>query len=317
MRIGYRLGMVSYPLLTAYCLLIALAALSGGWTTLMVKLTHQRLQLATSVIGGFMLGVALLHLLPHAMISAPAASGGVGYWMLGGMLMMFLLERFVHFHHHEVIEVEHDPAAGHDEVCEPQPAHDHLHHELHNHVHVHQHRMSWTGALVGLVIHSLIGGAALGAAMAAEGSGRFAGLAVFLISFLHKPLDSMTLLTLMRVAGCGPVLRHSINVGYSLVVPAGAVLFLLGIGGGDAEHSAVIGAALAVAAGVFLSIALSDLLPELQFHAHDRVKLTVALLLGVALAWSVSLFESQAHEHPRNHEMGHVERHHESHSHEH
>ena len=38
---------------------------------------------------------------------------------------------------------------------------------------------------------------------------------------------------------------------------------------------------LAFSAGTFLCIALSDLLPELQFHAHDRWKLSAALLAGV------------------------------------
>jgi zinc and cadmium transporter len=41
--------------------------------------------------------------------------------------------------------------------------------------------------------------------------------------------------------------------------------------------------ALAFSAGTFLCIALSDLLPELQFHSHDRFKLSVALLAGVGL----------------------------------
>jgi len=296
--------LISYPLLAGYCVLIALAALSGGWTALTVRLTHQRLQLTTSIIGGFMVGVALLHLLPHALMST--TSGAAVHWMLGGMLVMFLLERFLHFHHHEIAEVEHDPDAGHDDDCEPQ--HHHHHHDHfahHDHVHVHEHKLSWGGALVGLVIHSLVGGAALAAAMVAEGGVRFAGLAVFLITFLHKPLDSMTLLTLMRVAGSKPGARHAVNFAYALVTPIGAAIFLVGLRGVDVEHSAAVGAALAFAAGVFLTIALSDLLPELQFHAHDKIKLTAALLLGVALAWGVSVFEGMAHDHDHGH--GHVD----------
>ena len=44
-----------------------------------------------------------------------------------------------------------------------------------------------------------------------------------------------------------------------------------------------------------MCIALSDLLPELQFHQHDRLKLSVALLLGVALAWGVTRLEAAGH----------------------
>ena len=49
--------------------------------------------------------------------------------------------------------------------------------------------------------------------------------------------------------------------------------------------------------GVFLCVSLSDLLPELQFHSHDRGSLSVALLLGLALAWGVHQLESSVHHH--------------------
>src|SRR5207249_4159320 len=53
-------------LLAIYCALILLASLLGGWLPLMVRLTHTRLQVATSFVAGLMLGVAVLHLVPHA-----------------------------------------------------------------------------------------------------------------------------------------------------------------------------------------------------------------------------------------------------------
>ena len=55
----------------------------------------------------------------------------------------------------------------------------------------------------------------------------------------------------------------------------------------------IIGAALAFSAGAFICIALSDLLPEVQFHSHDRAKLTVAFLLGIALAYAIGSIEPQ------------------------
>ena len=36
---------------------------------------------------------------------------------------------------------------------------------------------------------------------------------------------------------------------------------------------------------------MSDLLPELQFHRHDRIKLSMALLAGLLLAYLVGLME--------------------------
>ena len=50
-------------------------------------------------------------------------------------------------------------------------------------------------------------------------------------------------------------------------------------------------ATLAFSAGTFLCIALSDLLPELQFHAHDRWPLSMALLGGFALMAGAGAWE--------------------------
>jgi zinc and cadmium transporter len=61
----------------------------------------------------------------------------------------------------------------------------------------------------------------------------------------------------------------------------------------------VTGAALAFSAGTFLFIALSDLLPEVQFHRHDRVPLSLALVFGVVLMGGIALLEP--HDHGGNH----------------
>ena len=41
-------------------------------------------------------------------------------------------------------------------------------------------------------------------------------------------------------------------------------------------------------------IALSDLLPEIHFHSHDRGKLIVSLLVGIGLAYILYYVESSA-----------------------
>jgi zinc and cadmium transporter len=46
---------------------------------------------------------------------------------------------------------------------------------------------------------------------------------------------------------------------------------------------AFLGGALAFCAGTFLCIACADLLPELQFHSHDRLKLSLALAAGLGI----------------------------------
>jgi zinc and cadmium transporter len=66
----------------------------------------------------------------------------------------------------------------------------------------------------------------------------------------------------------------------------------------------VLGGALGFAAGVFLCIALADILPEVHFHTHDRLKLSVVLLAGVALAYAIGFVEP-GHEHGPEAEPAH------------
>jgi zinc and cadmium transporter len=56
------------------------------------------------------------------------------------------------------------------------------------------------------------------------------------------------------------------------------------------------GAALSISAGTFLFIALSDLLPEVQFHRHDRLLLFSALVAGVAFMGGIALLEPEGHD---------------------
>jgi zinc and cadmium transporter len=219
----------------------------------------------------------MLHLFPHSLeaISPLAAAA----WMLVGFLGMFLLERFFCFHHHDA--PADDEGHGHDSC-----GHDHGDQG---------HHLTWTGAAVGLTIHSLIAGAALAASVEHAGPAGMAGMAVFLVIFLHKPFDSLTLGTLMVMAGGSSSTRHLVNGLFALAVPVGVVIFHLGMGQADVHHAEFVGAALAFSTGTFVCIASSDLLPELQFHQHDRVKLTLALFVGIALAVGIALIESGGH----------------------
>jgi zinc and cadmium transporter len=79
--------------------------------------------------------------------------------------------------------------------------------------------------------------------------------------------------------------------------PLGAALFLFGVHQLAAEPALAVGCALAFAAGVFLCIALSDLLPEMELHSHHRVRLTAALVLGITVAWGIRWLEPE-HAHP-------------------
>ena len=290
-------------LLLAYCVCIVLVSLLGGALPGLVRLTHRTMQLVMSFVGGLMLGVALLHLLPHS-FAEQGSIDRTAMWSLGGLLVMFLLIRVFHVHAHEhgdTSDVEH--AHGHN--------HAHGEHCDHDHKHAphtpagpggERHAFSWLGLAFGLSLHTLIDGLALGAAVAAEaheGHG-FAlfGLGTFLAVALHKPLDALSITSLMAAGGWS---RRSIwlaNLGFALMCPIGAAAFILGLGGVLGDQRIAIGCALAFAAGVFLCISLADLLPEVAFHTHDRIRLTLALFLGVYLAWGIGFLEPHHAHHP-------------------
>ncbi|MFM7135741.1 MAG: ZIP family metal transporter [Planctomycetota bacterium] len=278
--------------LGVYLLLIALAAIAGGSSVAFLSLGHRTMQVLLSFTGGVLLGVGLLHLLPHAALELAGDIDVTMGWALAGFVAMFLLERAFHGHAHHAA----DSACDHE-----HDGHQHGHHH-------HGHRApaaargpwAWCGAFAGLALHSLADGAALAASVgadAAHGAGQLAGVATFLAILLHKPLDAAIIAALMTEAGASRGLRLAAIVAYALIVPLGAISFLVSLPLFGGQQAAVLGVALAVAGGAFVCIAAADLLPEVQFHTHDRLLLTTALALGLAMAWGITVAERSSHGH--------------------
>jgi zinc and cadmium transporter len=278
-------------LLTAYCLLVLLASFAGGWLPLLVHLTHTRLQMAISLVAGLMLGISLLHFLPDSAEKIGSLDRSMA-WALGGFLVMFFLQRFFHFHHHDLSEG--DP----EDCCHDDDEHSHDDHGHPPHAHTlaakSAQQLSWIGTALGLTLHSLLDGLAMAAAVEAGSKGQagLAGAGTALAVILHKPFDAMAVSTLMASSGCSRMARQSLNGLFALATPIGAGLFYVGANHFTANNTIFLGCTLAFCAGTFLCIASSDLLPELQFHSHDRFKLSVALILGLGIAVAFKAFES-------------------------
>ena len=312
--------------LVVYCTAVGLASLAGGAFAASLKLSHRKLQFALSFVGGTMLGVGVLHLMPHAIILALEAKGsdamthgglhasldGVVLAVVLGFVAMFLLERFFHFHQHE--SPEH---AGHHDCCDDgcsghdeSKGHGHAHGHGHKHLNPRQRQavseLGWVSAAIGLTLHSILEGVALAAAIlgaAAHGeTTALAGLSTFVVILLHKPFDGLTVATLVRASGRPAAFAHAVNALFALVVPVGAAMLWFGVSQNGAD---ILPYALAFSAGTFLCIATSDLLPELQFHRHDRLALSASLVIGLAIAGGIARIESsvaQSHDHSHSHE---------------
>jgi zinc and cadmium transporter len=267
-------------LLVAYCLAIALFSLVGGLLPNWVRMTHTRTQLVMSFVSGLMLGVAFYHLLPHSitLVGGPLAADVSVWWLMIGLIGMLLLLRMFHFHQHDF---------SHEE--------DEHHEHHHSHGDHGAHPFSWLGIALGLALHTIIDGIALGAVIQGEATGTevggLFGMGVFLAILLHKPLDAMSITTVMEAGGWSRTARATTNAIFAFMCPVGALLFFFGVGYLDDSRDYVVGVALAFSAGAFICIALSDLLPEVHFHSHDKAKLTFAFLLGIALAYGIGSIE--------------------------
>ena len=279
--------------LAAVCLAVVAVSLLGGLLPLATALTHTRLQLYLSFAAGTMLGAAFFHMMPEAI-----RQGSVGClnWSAAGLLALFFLERFFAFHHHEAPA---DPS----EPCPTHP-HEHSHGRGHSAGVVDASApgvpgsttkgtsLHWGAAAFGLALHTLTGGVALAGAVRADRGLGAGAIGVFVATLVHKPADALTIVSLMLRAGVPRGRAHLVNLGFSMMIPVGAAFFWVGVGllGGSTANRATSNT-LAFSAGTFLCIALSDLLPELQFHAHDRWKLSAALLAGVGLMALAGGFE--------------------------
>ncbi|MBN70955.1 MAG: iron permease [Gimesia sp.] len=305
----------SYTLLGIYCALIVFSSLMGGWLPSFVKLTHTRMETLISFVGGLMLGIGVFHLLPHAVAEMGSIDRAV-WWMMTGIITLFFLLRTFHFHQHGTVELEeegHTHDHDHDHDCDQH----HAHAPVHSHTHAHSHHLSWVGIALGLALHTLIDGLALGASIIAEQHHEvflsLFGLGTFLAIALHKPLDAVSITSLMAAGGWSAGWRNAVNIGFALMCPLGALLFFLGVQQFSDNQHIIIGCALAFAAGVFICISLGDLLPEMEFHSHNRFRLSFVLLLGIALAYGIGFIEP---DHVHNH-GSHAEESDDGHSHSH
>lgn len=329
-------------LLVIYCLLVAVCSLFGGWLPGLVRLTHTRMQRLLSFVGGLILGVGVLHLVPHASGTLRSLDLTMR-WVVGGILTTFFMIRVFHAHSHGTVDdftpatsggcdhPDHDHTHDHDHdsnglvplipvaaIPATSPpghphGHSHGHGPHHGSHHGHAHtlptgRWNWVGLALGLTLHTLIDGLALAASVVAEarhlpGTLGLFGLGTFLAIALHKPLDSLSITSLMTASGWSPRTRGWVNLAYSLMCPLGALIFFFGVSQTTDLQDYFVGISIAFAGGVFICIAAADLLPEIEMHDHNRFELSLLIVLGVFVAYGIGFLEPShaGHHHGHSH----------------
>ena len=274
--------MTDTSLLALYGTALFAASLLGSGLPRLFRMTHTRTQMVLSLISGLMLGVALLHLIPHAFANGQSIDT-VMIWTLSGLIFMLLLLRWFHFHQHDFASAAAD--------CDLASADEHHHAHAHDHAHLPEQALGAMGLFAGLCVHTVVDGIALGAVLIGSAQGAsLAGVGVFLAILLHKPLDALSIETITAARGWSSTSRWTVGAVFALLCPLTAAVFYLGASA-LVPYDGLLPASLAFAAGAFICIALGDLLPEVQFHSHDRLRLTLLFLLGVGVAFALGWLE--------------------------
>ena len=130
-------------------------------------------------------------------------------------------------------------------------------------------RSAGYSALIGLVLHAFFDGVAVASGFLVSWS---LGVLFFLAILLHKLPEGVSVASVMLASGLGP--RRAMQAGLALGVTTVLGAVLTGAIGSLARHG------LALAAGVTLYVAASNLVPEVQ--ARRGMRTTVAFLGGAA-----------------------------------
>jgi zinc and cadmium transporter len=263
--------------LLLFSLAILGGAVAGGVLPLVGPMRRSDQLLSFS--GGVMLGAAFFHMLPEAVALGGAATVP---WALLGFLVLYLLERFVLVH--ICAEPGMNQALATATVHEP---HQHPGHVQGDEAGCEVHTLG-LAAWIGMSIHTMVDGFALGAANHEAGL----GLLVFIAILAHKVPSSFSLSAILRSEGYGRPKALWMNAFFALMVPTGAGVYLALRNLVTLDRFTAF--ALAFSGGTFLHLSLSDILPDLHRRAGSKARVTVALLAGLALMWSLRFIRHEA-----------------------
>ncbi|XP_073795341.1 zinc transporter ZIP5 isoform X1 [Danio rerio] len=252
---------------------------------------------------GTLCGDALLHLMPHAIFSQHTDHQNAvfkGLSVLGGLYLLFIFESLLGLKQHfkNLKRRKHDAECGR-ELDALQGTSSANQNESSGHGHSHGQAepgqtgirsMAWM-VVMGDGIHNLTDGLAIGVAFSQSLTGGFStAIAVFCHELPHELGDLAVLLS----AGW-PVRRLLVFSGLSALLGFVGVLAGSALGNHWASHSPWI---LTLTAGVFLYVALADMMPEMLHGACGSVSplkrfllQALGLLTGGAIMLCIALFE--------------------------
>jgi zinc and cadmium transporter len=239
-------------------LLLIICSLAGGLLSLVggvLLLNHKKANkianLATAFAAGALLSAAFFDLLPEALepsIESAEPNFTLPLFLtLFGILAFFLLEQSVHWFHHHKYHDSHAPTAPIVPLL-----------------------------IISDIVHNAVDGVAIAAAFLISPS---TGIVTVLAIAAHEIPQEIGDFAVMFKNGVKKQKVFIINLLTTFATVAAAIIFFL-IGEAIDISAAPV---LALTAGFFIYIAVSDIIPEIHNSKNQRLEKSVLLLLGVIL----------------------------------
>jgi zinc and cadmium transporter len=249
--------------LSTLLLIVSFTALSGALSALAAGLflslgDARRAAILPHLVSfatGTLLGAAFLGLIPHALEGAGAgATHKVGLSLLVGIMVFFLLEKFVLWRH------------CHDDPC-----------EAHSPDHGARDRASANLILVGDTFHNLLDGVLVAAAFMTD---PHLGIVTALAVFAHEIPQEVGDIAILLHGGFSRRRALTLNLVSSLTSVVGGVLAYFAL------HAALglLPYALAFAAASFIYVAVADLIPGLHRRVDARASIEQFVLIAAGVA---------------------------------
>lgn len=214
---------------------------------------------------GALLGAALLALMPEALEGADAH--GVGFALVTGIVVFFVLEKLVLWRH------------SHSSEYADHGAH-HAHHE-------HREQASAVLVIIGDSIHNALDGVIIGAAFLTDTS---LGVITALAVTAHEIPQEIGDFAVLLHSGMSRARALAFNLMSSLTSVIGGLIAYFALG----SAQRVLPYAIAVAAASFIYVSMADLIPGLhrRVSARESVAQVVLICLGIA---TIAAVEAHAH----------------------
>lgn len=244
---------------------VASAVLAGAVLWLPEKLRTRLMPHMLSFATGALLAAALLALLPHAVMGAgPFRIHDIGIALLGGILLFFVLEKFLLWRH------------CHSEDVETHEAHSH-------------HRQQASGVLVlaGDAFHNALDGVVIAAAFLTD---FHLGVVTALAIMAHEIPQEVGNFAVLIHSGMSRGRAFAWNIATSLTAIVGGVVAYFAL----RDVLGLLPYALAVAAASLLYVAVADLIPGLHKRTDLPASVTQVAWIAVGIA-IVAFAESNAH----------------------